>query len=307
MQPKFWTDKGLSEEEAVYKIRSFRKMNKEYWIEKGFSEEEAFKKIAEFQSNQSNKYKEKRKENPDKYKASFNTNVEFYLKKGFSEEEAFLKLSERQSTFSLQSCIEKYGECEGKYIFNKRQLDWQKSLYHRKTEDEINDLHKKRDCVSVDYFIRKGYSLNEAELLNREAVLKRMVNFSKASKESLKFFLPLYKQLLYKGYSDDDIFFGYKDKKEWYIWSNSENKIFFYDFCIRSKKMIIEFQGSKFHYNKDIHDENWLSLYSNQTADESMKYDEGKRKLAENNGFSVLYIWDTEDVNEVLNRLNNYI
>ena len=307
MQTKFWIDKGLSENEAIYKIRSFRKINKEYWIEKGFSNEEAILKIKEFQSAQSNKYKAKRKENPDKYKASFNTNVEYYLKQGLSEEEAIVKLAERQSTFSLQNCIDKYGEKLGTERFTKRQNLWQKSLYIGKTEEEIKHMHAKHDCVSVNYFIKKGHSLSESELLNKDAVLKRMINFSRASKESLKVLIPLYKQLLKTGYSDTDIFFGYKDKKEWYIWSNSENRIFFYDFCIRSKKIIIEFQGSKFHFNKDTHDSSWVSLYSNQTPEESLEFDENKRKLAEKNGFSVLYVWDTENIDEALHRLNQHI
>jgi hypothetical protein len=307
MQPIFWISKGLTEEEAKYKIRSFRKMNEEYWITRGFSADEAKIKIKEFQSDQSNKYKAKRIEDPNKYKSSFNTNVEYWIKQGFSAEEAILKLSERQTTFSLSTCIDKHGEIKGRKIFLKRQSKWQQTLYENKTNDEIADMNRKKDCVSVDFFIRKGYSIEEAINLNKDAIMKRMVSFCKASKESLIIFIPFYEHLLKSGYSDNDIFFGYDNKKEWYIWSNSKKRIFFYDFCIRSKKIIIEFQGSKFHYNKDKHGPEWKSLYSNQSISESLEIDETKRKLAERNGFTIIYVWDTDDINETLIKLKNII
>ncbi|MEG1142150.1 MAG: hypothetical protein RSE41_06875, partial [Clostridia bacterium] len=40
----------------------------------------------------------------------YNTQIEFYLNKGMSNEEAENALNERQKTFSLEKCIEKYGE-----------------------------------------------------------------------------------------------------------------------------------------------------------------------------------------------------
>lgn len=307
MQTLFWIEKGLTKEEANYKIRSFRKMNVEYWIERGFSHEESTLKIKEFQSSQSNKYKDKRTADPNKYKSAFNTNVEYWIERGFSSEEALIKLHERQSTFSLQKCIERYGNSGGREVFVKRQRKWQKTLYENKTDEEIIEMHKKKDCVSVDFFIRKGYSFDEANELHYEAVMKRMVKFSRASKESLSIFIPFYEYLLKNGHSDEDIFFGYKNKKEWYIWSKTFKKLFFYDFCIRSKKTIIEYQGSKFHYNKDSHDNTWRSLYSNQTPEESMFYDDMKRNLAEMNGFTLLYVWDTDDINDIVNKLKNTI
>ncbi len=54
---------------------------------------------------------------------------EFWIKKGYTEEEAIQLLKERQNTFSLQKCMEKYGEDEGKKRFEARQQKWVKSLY----------------------------------------------------------------------------------------------------------------------------------------------------------------------------------
>lgn len=56
------------------------------------------------------------------------TNLEYYLQQGMSEDQAKEALAERQRTFSLEKCIEKYGEVEGLKIFSDRQQKWLKSL-----------------------------------------------------------------------------------------------------------------------------------------------------------------------------------
>lgn len=52
------------------------------------------------------------------------TTLIYWLNQGFSEEEAKKKLSERQTTFSLEICIQKYGEDEGRKRWVDRQKKW---------------------------------------------------------------------------------------------------------------------------------------------------------------------------------------
>lgn len=59
----------------------------------------------------------------------YNTTIEYYLNKGMTEIEARNALHDRQVTFSLEKCIERYGEDEGVKKFLKRQQKWLKSLY----------------------------------------------------------------------------------------------------------------------------------------------------------------------------------
>lgn len=58
-------------------------------------------------------------------------------------EEAKKLLSERQSTFSLQKCIEKYGEEKGKQRWLDRQEKWIEA-YNNKTEKEMEDINRKK-------------------------------------------------------------------------------------------------------------------------------------------------------------------
>ena len=56
------------------------------------------------------------------------TQLEYWIAKGYNEEEAKKKLSERQRTFTLEKCIEKYGEIEGLKRWKERQKKWSKSF-----------------------------------------------------------------------------------------------------------------------------------------------------------------------------------
>lgn len=58
----------------------------------------------------------------------FTNQLEYWLNKGYNEEESIKLLKDRQTTFSLNKCIEKFGEIEGNIIFNKRQDKWLDSL-----------------------------------------------------------------------------------------------------------------------------------------------------------------------------------
>ena len=67
------------------------------------------------------------------------TNLEYYLNQGMSEEEAKIALYNRQCTFSLEKCIKKYGEDEGKKRFQERQEKWIKSLKTHFIKEGINN------------------------------------------------------------------------------------------------------------------------------------------------------------------------
>ncbi len=73
----------------------------------------------------------------------YNTRIEYYLNKGYSLEEAAGMLTERQTTFSLEICIEKFGEIEGRKIWNTRQINWQKTL-SSKSDEEIADINLRK-------------------------------------------------------------------------------------------------------------------------------------------------------------------
>jgi hypothetical protein len=175
MNKIFWMKRGLTEEESILKIRSYRKFNSEYWIQRGFSETEALQKVTEFQKNSSSALYQKINSD-ENYRESFNSkrdnNKNYWINLGYSEEESIKKVSERQSTFSLEKCLDKYGDKEGHKIWQDRQKKWQKSLslslYNGKDNKDsktIEFFKKKYSQNWIDYYLSKMSFKDKDEII----------------------------------------------------------------------------------------------------------------------------------------------
>lgn len=77
------------------------------------------------------------------------TKIEYWLAKGYNKEEAIEKLSERQRTFTLQKCIDKYGEENGLKRFEDRQNKWQKSLHNTLEKQGYNGIPQSKFANSI--------------------------------------------------------------------------------------------------------------------------------------------------------------
>ena len=96
----------------------------EFWLKKGYSHEDAKIEIKKSFDDIHTKTWKKRRDNPELYQDVNTTQIGYWLKKGYTEEESKKKISNRQITFSLQLCIEKYGEVLGKEKWMDRQIKW---------------------------------------------------------------------------------------------------------------------------------------------------------------------------------------
>lgn len=132
---EFWLDKinpvtneFYTEAEAEYKRNSQRPIRKEYWIERGYCESDAIE-LAIKTKNSNNKKGNNVATTKDKdcFKYTSPRCKEYYMLREYTEQESLKKVSEYQKTFSLDICIKKYGEKEGKEIWLQRQEIWQKN------------------------------------------------------------------------------------------------------------------------------------------------------------------------------------
>lgn len=137
---------------------------------------------------------------------------------------------------------------------------------------------------------------------------RKCVPTGRASKESLRIFKPISDYLIdTKIFNNDDIFFGYDDRKEWFLYDDA---VFMYDFCIPKLKLVIEYQDKCWHPQPSLSKEllkEWMCLKSNLGAAAVVKKDELKRKLAEKNGFKVVYLWSEEGFENNFNKAKNSI
>lgn len=89
---------------------------------------------------------------------SYNTKLDYWLNKGLTEEEAKIALKERQTTFSLEKCIEKYGEIEGTKRWKERQDKWQNTL-NSKSEEEKIKINMSKSSGKNNVSNKNGYCL----------------------------------------------------------------------------------------------------------------------------------------------------
>lgn len=181
---------------------------------------------------------------------------------------------------SKNTILEKYG------VDNVSKLDFIKDKKYKTYKDtESKNPNKRRDDWHLLHkmFIEKlGYD-------------PRLHIFGRASKESLIVFNPLIDWCLNNGILSDDIYIGDGDKKEYFIYS--DKKIYFYDFTIKSKKIIIEYNGVFFHAKPSSI--NWYNPFVTESKEENIEKQELKKLAAYNKGFKILEIWSDE------NALNN--
>lgn len=121
--------------------------------------------------------KEKTKETKKDPARRGNNTKEFWMKKGFSEEDAINKVSEKQSTFSLEKCILKHGEEDGKRIWQERQDKWQESL-NSKSQEEKDEINRKKNIFLKIKDIEPEEFLKECLTIKINAYKRRKnINF----------------------------------------------------------------------------------------------------------------------------------
>lgn len=174
------------------------------------------------------------------------TTIQYYLDKGYNEEVAKKMLYERQRTFTLEKCIEKYGDIEGIKIYNNRQNKWQNSL-------------------NTNGNMKCGYSGISQVLFNE---IKRRFDGN----------------------------YRYATNNGEFSLNRDNGGIWIYDFVDIDKKKIIEYNGDEYHANPNKFKPNDTPhpFRKNILASDIWSKDDKKKNVAIENGYTILYIWDSE-------------
>jgi hypothetical protein len=120
----------------------------------------------------------KRKAKENKTRDRDNTQIEYWLKKTNGNlNEAQKLLSQRQSTFSLKSCIKKYGEENGTKIWLDRQEKWhknyKKSNFSKISQELFWNIMKQLDVCDNIYFAQLNENKQKDDSgVNHEIVMK---------------------------------------------------------------------------------------------------------------------------------------
>lgn len=240
---------------------------------------------------------------------------------GVSSEEAAEKVKKLKEAYktSKENFILKYGKKVGiqKYnefvfkvsnnsIFNLNY--WINMGFAKAKAKQMRaEFFKNNSSInSVEFWQKRGLSASQAKSKVKEICIKRGVSFMSASKQSLTYFNSINEKLLTLGFKPR---FGVPNNSEFSIWDNERKKLCFYDFTVPELKVIIEFNGDKFHPNPNKLSksewDSWRVPYTDRiyTADEIAEKDRQKMNLAIRNGFDFLVIWSSDPYSENMEKI----
>jgi len=173
---------------------------------------------------------------------------------------------------SRDNFIIKYGEDVG----NKK---WEEHLKNRKNfRTTYND------------FIFK-YGEDEGKQKWKEHIFKIIKIDPTYSKVSQLLFDDIYNLL--DDNMKNNIYYGSLNK-EYFIYDKDSKKIFYHDYVMNDIKLIIEFNGDYWHANPNIYVDDFYHTIRKMTAKDIWAAQRYKNKLAENKGYQVIEIWESD-------------
>ena len=229
---------------------------KEYWLNRGYDEEYAVKESNRRSLLLNKGFLKDKIDNPGKYLSNNTTQLQYWLDKGLSITDANEAIRNRQTTFSLEKCIEKYGE-DGNSRWLERQQKWLNTM-NSKSEEEKKEINFRK--------------------------LKHNLFYSKISQE---LFWSIYNSLNIK----ENVRF--KELNDEYFLSKGNN-FFLYDFVSLHNKKCIEFNGVFWHCKPGIYEKDYYHNIRRASAEDIWITDRTKMDLAIEKGFDVLVIWEDD-------------
>ena len=302
----------------------------DYWMRMGYTMEESTNMVKKYKKDKSttldnfiikygkdegyklfDSFKEKSKQTLDKFKIRYGDSC--------IDRWNNYKLTKNSCSFdwALRKCN---GDIEkAKILYSDRiestKIDKDKKIIELGGEEQYNDYIKdlnERKKINFNYYLKKNngdYLLATNEYT--EILKSRRVKFGSASKISLLYFLPIVEYLNQKKIRN---FVEIEESKHFFLYDKINSRSYCYDFCIMDfeTKAIIEFNGIKWHPRLDkysIDEYKGISVYlkTDKKIREAHEYDMEKKRIAKDNGFSYLVIWDSDPADVNINLIEEFL
>lgn len=252
--------------------------NVEFYMKKGFTEEES-KEIIKQSVEKSEKTKIKNGTNGFKNRLN-TTQLQYWLNKGLSLEDAKAALKDRQATFTLEKCIQRYGEMCGREVYEERQRKWVDKVYNSLTDEE-----------KIEFNARKFPEDRQHGL----------IRYSSSSMTAFTSIISLCNDY------GIECLYG-KTEYRIKLKPNSLNRnIFFYDLTIPKLKIVCEFQGHLFHAHPTRSSLDWKHLYQDYSRQYSIDVADFKRSVIEGEGYKYFEVWDDMPIEPQVKDIMDYV
>lgn len=320
----YWVEHGWSEENALAKLETQKQGLKyrnrlcvEYWINKGYSNDEAINEISKQQKKSAKcvkTYHGKSKkmlidngysDEEIKRICLAPSNIEFWVNKGFSESEAKDLVKKNQSNAA------KYVDFKKRLIPSNIEYWCNKGLSKEEAKIKVTEhqtTFSKQKCIDKYGEVEGLHIFTERQNKWQKELYKGGKLKSGYSEISQKLFYKLIENV-----NTNDLNYIFFAKKGGEFVLSDKNGFYRYDFTDIKNKKIIEYNGDDYHANPDKYSEHDTPnpFRKELTAQEIWTKDTNKKKLAEENGFKVLVIWDSEyrwgNKEEIINKCIKFL
>ena len=304
-QVEYWKNSGYTQSEATEKIKEYKKRkatNLENFID-SYGEEEGRKKYLSFCENS----KHTKEKWMNKYGENWNGEWEKYVR------------SKDSTSFKWA-----LGKCNGdidsaKKLFDERiksvKIDEEKKIRELGGVEEykkyISKINTSKGRNFEDYLKKNGGDYKKAVREYTEVLKKRRVKFVSAYKISIYYFMPIYNYLT--NFLENKVFLEIEESSPFFLYDKQKARSYCYDFCLMNTntKLIIEFNGIKWHpkldqYSIDEYKKISSFLKSDEKILEKYNYDRERKKIALDNGFNYLEIWDIDGPEENIGKIESF-
>lgn len=223
---------------------------------------------------------------------------EFYKKRNPDKTEEEIK--ESVSKFAKFAIKDRIGTTDIRYYLNKGM-----------TEEAKAALKDRQTTFSLEKLIKK-YGVKKARIIFNKRQKKWMKSLIEGG--NLKSGYSEISQKLFRSIdssiANGDFYYATKDKE--YFISEKGYRFKQYDFCDRTNKKIIEFNGDMYHANPKTYKstDRPNPFKAELTAGMIWENDKKKIKLAKDNGFEVLIVWESDyrkDTNAVVRKCVEFL
>lgn len=213
----------------------------------------------------------------------------------------YKEINSSKDSSSLSANIKRYGEVEGlnKFLEKCENCESKSVKYYIRKYGEVEGLKRYNYLRTIEGYIEKYGEFKGTLFFNRRYNPPETMQASKESMLNVFNFLCTY---LDENFTDLTYFVGANGKKEYSILKN--NKRYFYDFAIPEIKLIVEYNGSRYHYNENY---NYDNIQTYLTLDELKTKDELKRNFTTELGYTYVEVYDTDEFEEKINMIINII
>jgi DNA-dependent RNA polymerase auxiliary subunit epsilon len=258
------------------KLSAFSTKFKKY---ENLSEEEIQEKINIVKQNSS----DSKQAHPERE----NTHIEYWLSKGFSEEDAKRKLSNRQATFTIENCIERYGEYEGHIIWKDRQDRWQNTL-NAKPQEDIDEMNSRkaidyknmtlydRSELTIRRHLPECFDMNIGEITDKiiELYSKQGMHikiFNKVKEHTLYYSLSIYfdldlEKIIEENFKYNNNIFKHEGRNNYNLYDELTGKLlrssYEIEFCLLLQDRDIEYEIEKHYPNSRLKSDFYLPKFN---------------------------------------------